>query len=488
MLGNALLQSIRREGESKLTGETLAELKTFSLNKQEPICPCSATVMLPPGRTCFKFIVRGKELFARDQETCWMNWPIKASTEGAGQAAVESQEKSTIANYIDVKWAAYPAGSLPNPDPGSERPQPPSSWNIKYSIFRQHKCDDVNLLRNCFIHDWTLIRESTAVAKHVMDDMPQVRELIWAHFTSIQTLYATLSCESHNCFALEYVAILQWVQKNEIVPANIPESTVSEAYQLAIRTDGGAMATRTSFGKHTEYMVSRVITKDTARKQSIRDCGCLRHQFIQFLLILATRVFAPKQKANADEPSEPMMFGQQHTIQFDYPFEAIHHLLVRVFKNASVEYIHRDVFRRESMYFQDIINVFKRHDTYLRKLFDKHAIKGHTVHDFIPYDAWERMFVSVSTNYGKLPLKKIFRLSKSTFIDFEDMDFAPGLCYLEFLECLARLARFNSLAANVLNTLKTIRRKSILVEEHPDDDLAQQLENLLSQLAKILPA
>ncbi|GBG26823.1 F-actin-uncapping protein LRRC16A [Hondaea fermentalgiana] len=543
-LSNALLQSIQTGGpladvQEANSKKLLENACGLSLSQNEPVCPAFATLMLPPGRVYFKFIVRGREIFARDADTCWTLWPLHKHSELAARSwvvekpasALRAQEFPTVANFVDLSWPGKPVGGLADPDPGSERPQPAPAWSIKRSLFRHHHCDNARKLAEAFNSDWERVLENHYVVKAGGDELPFIRELMWAHFADICTLFALHSCEGENNFALDFAEVKVWARSGDqpILPEHVSDEVLYEVYDKSALIE--ARHATNQFGRHYSFMVKR------SGESVETDSGMLRHQLLQFLILLAGRVFstvsltsfvashqdqeiarsqlrrvAPRRPSSlqssfnqgsgaaglplhgsplslAARSQNSSQADQGHpefgTPCFKSPFAAVHHLLQRALQKPGEPYIHRDVFRRGHMFFQDVVNVFARRIDDLRRIFDAHSVKGHVLHDFIPSNSWEDIFHQIHPGYSKVPLRRMFVLSKSTFVDFDDVDFAPGLCFLEFLECLARLAHLDNLAVAVLQAFEEAGAgcsPCSLKETKAEDSLATRLELVINQL------
>jgi hypothetical protein len=142
------------------------------------------------------------------------------------------------------------------------------------------------------------------------------------------------------------------------------------------------------------------------------------------------------------------------------------------------EYLHREVFRRSSLFFQDVVNVFLRNSAPLRALFEKHAVKGYVLHDFVPANRVEAVFEKVGQTVPRRSLLRCFALCKCTFINLEEREFAPGLCYLEFLECVARVANERRIAASFAKAFSGKGKSS------SEDGLAEAIQSLIDALTK----
>lgn len=534
-LSSALLQSIQNGPQEDLevgSKEMLEGVCDLSLSNSEPICPAYATIMLPPGRTYFKFIVRSQEIFARDIDTCWTMWPL-SSYKSMGSShdptdALDAQHVPTISNFVDNPWPFFPVGGLSNPDPGAERPQPKQSWSIKRSIFRHHVCDNVRKLASAFNSDWEQVLENHYVIKAAGDELPYIRELLWAHFSDICTLFTVQACDGVNSFAFAFDEVKAWLRSNEgkLIPDKVQDEILYDLYDKSALLE--ARRATNQFGRHYTFMVKRSAETVTS------DPGMIRYQLLQFIILLATRVYsdvrlttvvatqqdqeiaraqlrrvAPRRRSSLETTPESLerkrtsfytpadastLFGADGihrefgTPFFKSAYAAVHHFLKLCFLESGQVYIHRDVFRRGHFFFQDVVNVFMRHIDDLRRIFDSNSVKGHVLHDFIPGNAWEDIFLKIHPGYSKVPLRRIFALSKSTFVDFEDPDFAPGLCFLEFLECLARLAHLDNLATTVLQAFdKSKQLKGLYLKESktaPEDALTIRLEMVIRQLSE----
>jgi len=96
-------------GEGAPQAEAVRNLNELSLSKSEPVCPCYATVMLPPGRTMYKFVVCGEEIFARDQvsrisssgTSCTSSSSsCSSSSSSSDSSSTSSSDSSSIRNLV----------------------------------------------------------------------------------------------------------------------------------------------------------------------------------------------------------------------------------------------------------------------------------------------------------------------------------------------------------------------------------------------------
>jgi len=444
--------------------------KVNSLSKHHPMCPAESTLMLPPGRNFYKFVVDGHEVFARDRATYWAKFP--RSMEKSEDDMPDEMNAASVANYIDIPWSVAPLPHMGDPDPGCDRGAVKFGWCIQKSIFRTHDCDTRASLKRSFTREWMTIIQSPLLAElFEEDDFNSIGELVWAQYSDIVSAYHLIASLCPAKFAIELEGLHTWLNEEKIM------ITLEDTEKLFLQVVAEEFASGIdSRGRHYQYVVSREVQGESF--------WMFRHHFIMFIMALSIHESKAIMQANMNSSlSRTRTATFNSTRRGTVPqtrLDLVHGLLRRILSTRK-NIVHRDWFRRGCFLLPDVVDCFTSNLDFLRTLFDNYSVKGHVLHDFVPANRWEDVVLKLdnSDSFGKRALQIIFAQSKNASIEFDDPHFAPGLCFLEFLECLARLAKLLSLANKAIDAFS---RDSF--ETSSTESLVPHIQTLLKKLKR----
>jgi hypothetical protein len=299
----------------------------------------------------------------------------------------------------------------------------------------------------------------------------------------VLALFPAVAAAGASAFSLSYCRLRSWLRDAQgpaLAVSDVGESALSELFDRAVADDG--VRAEAPLGRHGPHMTC-------ARRGEAQDpCAMLRHQFLQFLVLLAINWFpGPDDREHMLlwEPSHLRRSRSRQVFELhSAPFDAVHKLLRRVMPEDGACLAHRD-FARARLLFPDVVAALERGAPLLRALFDRLAVKGHARHDFVPLAAWSH--VAAANIADARLVGDQFALAKAPWVSFDDPDFCPGLRFHEFLHCIVRVAAVALPAPGPAATPKAAQPASPPgIQGRYDDGLAQRVDLLLELLHRPL--
>ena len=430
----------KKHSTNSFTG-TSSHLLDFSYNRSEPkpenfalhdrdkpFHPFKLSLLLPPGLTTVEFFIDEKRHCALDLPTL--------------RKARLGKRKRRLMNYVEVKDA-----------PKTPAKHVSRGWTVEDSLFGRQAAFNRGRLAECFESDWEALQSKNYLMKDLMatNEYSVIRVLLWTHYLDIITAFNYRASLADNIFAMDILELRRWFDEAQVIPENFNDEIFEKIYDQAAFYQN--RVAKDLVGRHYQYFV---ITRGTKRAR--RKGGLCRHQFLQFVLSYTFEMLTSVRRR---------------------PFLGLRMLLSKLLDKGKVHHSHRETFRKEYLLHEDVCTTLEESLPVLQRIFDKYAVRGHVRKSFFTLATWNKIVLLLNKAYGTLPLTHMFVMSKDTLIPVQHEDFTPGLDFLEFIECLTRLAQADITAQTVIGAMKD---KSNRLE---GTSLAQQVLHLATELDQI---
>ena len=406
--------------------------ESFALNdKDKPFHPFKVSVLLPPGNTTVEFFVDGQRQVALDMPT------VHKAT---------MRRKMALLNYIEIDARSAGLTTLPSQ---SATPK----WAASESLFGSQREFTRESLARSFESDWEVLESKNYLMKDLVatNEYSAIRTLLWTHYQDIVTAFNFRASLGDNVFAMDILELRRWFNEARVIPEDFNYEIFEKIYDQAAFFQN--RVAKDLVGKHYQYFVIA-----RGKKRARRKGGLCRHQFLQFILSYTFEMLTTVRRR---------------------PFCGLRMLLSKLLDKEKVNLSHRETFRKEHLLHEEVCTPLQENLPVLQRIFDKHAVRGHVSKSFFTLATWNRIVLMLDKEYGSMPLTLMFVMSKDTLIPISHEDFTPGLDFLEFVECLARLAHADNTAHDVIGAMKS------KTSDFGGKTLAQQTLDLATKLDKL---
>eukprot|EP00753_Platysulcus_tardus_P011364 PLAT3286.26.p1 GENE.PLAT3286.26~~PLAT3286.26.p1 ORF type:complete len:1551 (+),score=830.05 PLAT3286.26:89-4654(+) len=368
------------------------------------------TLLVPPGRCFYQFVVDGVGRWAADQPTELTRRSRRGTLlYGARDMPVQHRMNWTMVEPGELAELEAPA---PGPERKKSVVKKKAAWSKARSVFRTFKLDSPELLKAAFDADWSHAKIDRVVKRE--DELEQVRLALFENYALLKDIFKFYAAQE---------------ARTEVDAFSIGWNSFT-----GLMSHCGVVDDRTCAAKDLD-MVFWATNVSRDGRRNTRSLS--RYRFLEALVRLAERKFVESgQTAHAAEAL--LMLLELH-----------------ILPNAS----HKDcdAFRFHSLYTEGADRVLRRRLPALRTMFlktyEQYARPSTDpflkLGDFVSVlEAAKMTHLAAGGELAARLLRQIFVWSKMTAVDEEVGEEHMHMHFVEFLEALGRVAEEHRVAAD----------------------------------------
>eukprot|EP00753_Platysulcus_tardus_P008617 PLAT16134.1.p1 GENE.PLAT16134.1~~PLAT16134.1.p1 ORF type:complete len:1516 (-),score=565.96 PLAT16134.1:1686-6233(-) len=357
------------------------------------------TKIVPPGRLDYVFRVDGVEQVARSQ-------PVRRHSDG--DMLPFTMHGGAMVNSVEIKPRTGRIRKATTP-----RAAKHEDWSVKASVFRYFRNDTKDLLRRCFEADWALVHLTRTMRS--VDDLLEVERTLQRYYAVVKNVF-----KYHAAQSTRDVFSLGWIQFTEVM------------HTFGILAEGKSTSPRSSADASTQSGLTLTQLDNLFIATNKNKKVLTRAQFMEALVRVALQLF-------------------YRTGDCSSPARAVKRLFESSILPNSQHFLPEE-FRLHRLYVQDVDTLLRGQARQLKALFREYSTKPKSGMRFMTFaQFWDLVDDAglVTDEFTPRHANVAFTMSQATEVEESSVGIGHAIMdYVEFLECLGRIADMHPLFNN----------------------------------------